>query len=163
VTRLRIFTATTFCLFVFAVAAGTAQAAIKVYESSEAATFLGEVRKAKCKVKRKSSGKVFRAGARTTNGAYTLDIAILDFKGFGKEYNVAYGQISTTVDFEATNSSADFSNAYPFPGGQPPNSAGTVAFHRGGDKVGVGVYALPNADYSQGVVLAGGMKCAYPR
>src|SRR3954447_19088226 len=151
------------CLFVFAVGAGTAQAAIKIYESSEAATFLGQVRKAKFKVKRKSSGKVFHAGARTTNGAYTLDITILDFKGFGKEYNVPFGQISTDVGLEGVNSTADFDNAYPFPGGQPPNSAGTVAFRRGGDKVGVGVYALPNQDYSQGVVLAGAMKCAYPR
>jgi hypothetical protein len=150
-------------LVVFLLGAGPAKAAIKIYESSEAATFLGEVRKAKCTVKGKTgASRRFHAGGRTTNGVYTLDVTILGFKGFGKEYNVAYGQIATTVDLEGTNSSADFDNAFPFPGGQPPNSAGAIAFPPSGKKFGLGVYALPNSDYSQGVVLAGAAKCDYP-
>ncbi|HSD23110.1 MAG TPA: hypothetical protein VLB79_02155 [Solirubrobacterales bacterium] len=143
--------------------AGSARAAIRIYENSEAATYLGEVRKAKCKVKGSGANRRFHAGARTTNGAYTLDVTILGFRGFGKEYNVPYGQISTTVDLEGVGSPVDYSNAYPFPGGQPPGGAGAVAFPPSGKKFGLGVYALPNQDYSQGVALAGGAKCRYPR
>jgi hypothetical protein len=61
---------------------GGAGAAIKIYENSEAATYLGEVRKANCRVKQGATRKRFHAGARTTNGAYALDLTILDFKGF---------------------------------------------------------------------------------
>ena len=150
-------------LVAFLLAAGTANAAIQIYESSEAATLLGEVQKANCKVKGKAGNRRFHAGARTTNGAYTLDVTILDFKGFGKQYNVPYGQIATTVDVEGTSSSADFSNAYPFPGGQPPSGAGAIAFPPSGKRVALGVYALPNLDYSQGVALAGGARCRYPK
>jgi len=139
--------------------AGSANAAIKIYENSEAATYLGEVQKANCKVKGSGANRRFHAGGRTTNGAYTLDVTILGFRGFGREYNVPYGQIGTTVDLEGIGSSADFSNAYPFPGGQPPGGAGAIAFPPSGKRVGLGVYALPNADYSQGVALAGGAKC----
>lgn len=137
-----------------------ASAAIRIYENSEAATFLGEVRKGNCKVKR--NGRLFRASAKTTNGAYTLELFILDFRGFGREYNLEYGTIKTTVSLEGVTNGADFDNAFPFPGGQPPGSAGAIAFPRSGAKVGVGAYALPNQDYSQGVALAGAMKCNYP-
>jgi hypothetical protein len=140
---------------------GTAQAAIKIYESSEAATLLGEVRKGKCKVKRTSNGRIFHGGGKTTNGVFTLNVDIYSFKGFGPDYNVPFGVIDPTVDVESA--SQDFSNNYAFPGGQPPGGAGAIAFTRGGAKLGVGVYALPNSDYSQGVVLAGHMKCIYPK
>ena len=150
-------------LTLLAFGSSAAGAAIKVYENSEAATYLGEIRKVKCKVKGSGTNKRFHAGGRTTNGAYTLGVSILDFRGFSKEYNVPYGQISTTVDLEGAGSSADFSNAYPFPGGQPPSGAGAIAFPPRGKKLGLGVYALPNQDYSQGVALAGGAKCRYPR
>jgi hypothetical protein len=150
-------------MVVIAFSSSIAQAAIKIYENSEAATFLGEVRKANCKVKGSGANRRFHAGARTTNGAFTLDVTILGFRGFGKEYNVPYGQISTTVDLEGVNSSADFSNAFPFPGGQPPGGAGAIAFPPSGKKFGLGVYALPNQDYSQGVAMAGAAKCRYPR
>jgi hypothetical protein len=66
------------------------------------------------------------------------------------------------VDFEGVFNDDDFSNSYPFPG-TPPNSAGTVAFQPDGKRVGVGVYALPNADYSEGVAIAGKMRCRYRR
>lgn len=142
---------------------GVARASIKIYESSEAATLLGEVGKGKCKVKRTSSGRVFHGGGKTTNGAYTLDVDIYSFKGFGPDYNVPYGVIDPTVDVEGVGNALDYSNNYPFPGGQPPGGAGAIAFGKRGARLGLGIYALPNADYSQGVVLAGHMKCLYPR
>jgi len=162
VTRLRFGAAAIASLFLLAMFAATAQSAISIYENSEAATFLGKIRKGKCKVKGTGRNKRFHAGGKTTNGAYTLDITILDFKGFGKDYDIHYGDISTTVDVEGTRSADDFSNAFPFPGGQPPSSAGSIAFARGGDKVGAGAYGLANADYSRGVAVAGKMRCRYP-
>jgi hypothetical protein len=139
-----------------------ASAAIKIYQSSEAATYLGEVRRAKCKVRRLGNGRSFHAGARTTNGAYTLDVSLFNFRGFNRTYNVQYGVLSATVSLEGVSNGADYDNVFPFPGGQPPGSAGSIRFARDGAKLGLGIYALPNQDYSQGVVLAGGMKCDYP-
>jgi hypothetical protein len=141
--------------------AGTAQASIKIYESSEAATLLGEVKKGKCKVKRTNAGRVFHAAARTTNGVYTLNVDIYSFKGFGPDYNVPFGVIDPTVDVESATQ--DFSNNFAFPGGQPPPGAGAIAFAKRGAILGLGIYALPNSDYSQGVVLAEHMKCIYPK
>jgi hypothetical protein len=142
--------------------AGVARASIKIYESSEAATLLGEVRKGKCKTKRTSNGKVFHGGGKATNGAYTLDVDIYDFRGFKREYQVPFGVINPTVNVESTAAGGpDFSNNYPFPG-TPPPSAGAIAFGKRGAILGLGIYALPNPDYSQGVVLAGHMKCIYP-
>jgi hypothetical protein len=147
----------------FLLAAGTAQASVQIYDSGESGALIGEIQKADCKVKGKAGNRLFYARAKTTDGAYKLFVMILDFRGFGEQYNVPYGQIATTVDLEGTSSSADYSNAYPFPGGQPPGGAGAIAFSKGGKRMGLGVYALPNIDYSQGVSLAGGMKCAYPK
>jgi hypothetical protein len=139
-----------------------ARAAIKVSDSSAAATELGKVRKAKCK-KRIGGQDGFRAVGRTTNGAYKLDIEILDFRGFGQTYKVRYGDLTPTVDFAGISSNADYDNAYSFPGGHPPGAAGAIAFARGGAQLRLGIYGLPNQDYSKGVTLAGGMKCSYPR
>ena len=139
--------------------AGTAQASIKVYESSEAATLLGEFTKGKCKVK----GKHFHAGARSTNGVYTLDVDIYGFKGFKAEYQVPFGVINPTVDVEGVSNGQDFTNNYPIPGGHAPPSSGAIAFSKGGARLGIGIYALPNSDYSQGVVVADHMKCIYPK
>ncbi|MGZ5323974.1 MAG: hypothetical protein ACXWZ3_08045 [Solirubrobacterales bacterium] len=142
-------------------APSTAGAAVRIYRSSEDATFLGKVTRAKCKVKRE--GRLFRAVGKTTNGAYKLDVFILGFQGFGPDYNVPFGVLTPSVDVEGVTNGEDFSNAYPFPGGMPPPSAGAIAFGRRGARLGVGVYALPNTDYSQGVVLAGALACQYPR
>jgi hypothetical protein len=149
-------------LALVALGASVARASIKIYENSEAATFLGAVGKVRCKEKGSGGNRRFHASGRTTNGAYDLSVMILGFKGFGKEYNVPYGQISTTVSVEGVGSNNDdFDNAFPFPGGQPPSGAGAVAFPPSGKKLGVGVYALPNSDYSRGVAVAGGAKCKY--
>jgi hypothetical protein len=146
-------------LLLLVLAPAGAPAAIKIYANSPEATYLGQVKKLKCKLKRDK--KVFLADGKTTNGVYDLQVNVFNFTKFGREYNVAYGNISTTVGLEGAGQ--DFSNTYPFPGGQPPNSAGAVALANRGAKVGVGVYALPNADYSQGVAIAGVAKCDYPR
>jgi hypothetical protein len=139
-----------------------AEAAIDAYENSEQAAHFGEIRSGKCRVRRTNSGKTFHATGKTTNRAYKLNIDIYDFRGFDREYNVEYGGASPAVDFEGVFNEDDFSNSYPFPG-TPPNSAGAVAFQPDGRRVGIGVYALPNRDYSEGVAIAGKMRCRYPR
>ena len=150
-------------LLIAAFTSSAARAAINIYESSEAATLLGSVTKGKCKVKRTSSGRrIFHGGGKTTNGAYTLGVDIYDFKGFKREYQVPFGVINPTVDVESTAAGGpDYSNNYPFPG-TPPPSSGAIAFGKRGAILGAGIYALPNPDYSRGVVLAGHMKCIYP-
>jgi hypothetical protein len=149
-------------LLLLAFGAGVARANIFVYENSDQPKLLGEVHKMKCKVKTlKSKKKIFRAGGKTTDGVYGLSIGILDFRGFGEEYNIAYGSQATSVEFEGISNSTDFSNVFPFPG-TPPPSAGTIAFGGKGARVGVGAYGIPTQDYSRGVAIAGGAKCAYP-
>jgi hypothetical protein len=140
-----------------------ARAAIKVYDSSAAMTYLGEVHKGKCRVKQIGNSKTFYAVGKTTNGAYKLQVSTLEFRGFGQTYNVPYGVQTPSVDLEGISSNADYDNVFAFPGGQPPGGAGAFTFARRGAQLRLGIYALPNQDYSQGVSLAGGMKCSYPR
>ncbi|MDX6607422.1 MAG: hypothetical protein QOD14_1962 [Solirubrobacterales bacterium] len=140
-----------------------AMAAVKVYDSSASMTYLGEVTKAKCKLRRIGKHRTFFAVGKTTNGAYKLDLGTLEFRGFGQTYNVPYGVQTPSVDLDGISSSAAYSNAFAFPGGQPPGGAGAFAFARRGAQLRLGIYALPNQDYSQGVSLAGGLKCGYPR
>jgi hypothetical protein len=136
---------------------------ISAYENSEQAAFLGEVTKMKCKLKQKASGKTFHASGKTVNGAYGLSITILRFKGFSKHYPVPFGVLSPNVAFEGVANDRDYDNAFPFPGGSPPpGGAGEIAFSGKGKRVGLGIYSLPNQDYSQGVALAGTAKCVYP-
>jgi hypothetical protein len=147
------------------VAAGTPTGQeISAYENSPSATFLGEVQKMKCKLKQHANGKTFHAGGKTTNGDYGLNITILRFKGFSKHYTVPFGVLSPDVSFEGIANDRSYSNVFPFPGGTPPpGGAGEIAFSGGGKRVGLGIYSLPTRDYSQGVALAGGAKCIYPK
>jgi hypothetical protein len=140
-----------------------AMAAIKIYDSSASMTYLGEVTKAKCKVRQIGKHRTFFAIGKTTNGAYKLDVGTLEFRGFGQTYNVPYGVQTPSVDLDGISSNAEYSNVFAFPGGQPPGGAGAFAFARRGAQLRLGIYALPNQDYSQGVSLAGGLKCGYPR
>jgi|SRR5581483_110038 len=136
-----------------------ARAAIFAYESSASAAFLGEIRKMKCKVKSTAKGKRFHAGGKTVNGAYGLNINILKFKGF-HQYTVPFGVLSPEVSFEGIANDRDYSNVFPFPGGTPPpGGAGVIDFFGHGARVGLGIYGLPNRDYSQGVALSGNAKC----
>jgi len=146
-------------LVLTAFTASVARAAIFAYQNSESATFLGEVRKMKCAVKKKGKKERFLASGKTTNGAYGLDITILKFKGF-KQYPVPFGVLSPDVNFEATGSGPDYSNVFPFPGGTPPpGGAGVIDFFHHGGRVGLGIYSLPSMDYRQGVALSGNAKC----
>jgi hypothetical protein len=146
-------------VIILAFSASVARAAIFAYENSESATFLGQVRKMNCKVKKNANGKRFHAGGKTTNGAYGLDITILKFKGF-KQYTVPFGVLSPDVDFEGTSNGRDYSNVFPFPGGSPPpGGAGVIDFFNKGARVGLGIYSLPTQDYRQGVALSGNAKC----
>src|SRR3954447_13449766 len=150
-------------ILMFALAPSFAGAAIKAYDSSSAMTYLGEVQKAKCKTKRIGNSKTFYAVGKTTDGAYKLEVGTLQFQGFGQTYNVPFGVQTPSVDFTSISSGVEYSNVYAFPGGQPPGGAGAFTFGHRGAKLRLGIYALPNPDYSQGVSLAGGMKCSYPR
>ena len=141
-----------------------AGASINVYQSSEDAQHLGEVKSAKCKLRRRPNGdRTFTATGRTTNGAYDLSVLFLDFRGFGREYEIHYGGVpNPAVDFEGRTNGEDYSSAYPFPG-TPPGAAGGIKFANDGKQISIGTYALPNADYSQGVAIVGAMRCRYPR
>jgi hypothetical protein len=145
-------------LALFVLAPASASGAIKIYQNSEAATYLGQVKKTKCKLT--NNGKHFYAEGRTTNGVYKFEVDIYDFTNFGRTYNIPFGVINPTVNLEGAGQ--DYSNNYAFPGGNPPPSAGAIKFRKKGAKMGVGVYALPNSDYSQGVALAGAANCDYP-
>jgi hypothetical protein len=146
--------------FALAAAPGSAGAAISIYESSEAATLKGTVSKLDCRLARK--GKSFFAEGKTTNGRYKLVVDIHFFDGFGTEYPVPFGVINPTVNVEGIGTPEDYANNYPFPGGMPPPASGAIAFSKKGKRLGIGIYALPNTDYSAGVVLAGGAPCDYP-
>lgn len=141
--------------------ARTADAVIKAYESNEEATYLGEIRRGNCRLTRRPNGdRTFSAGAKTTNRAWDFGVFFSDFRGYGRTYDIRYGGSNPTVDFEEFPSGRDFSNNWPFPGGRPPDSSGQIQFTRGGRKLGIATYPpLPNRDYSQGVILAGTMKC----
>jgi len=140
--------------------AGGADPTLQIFESEEVG-LLGEIKTAKCKVKRLSNGiRTFHAAGKTTNRAYKLDVDIRDFRGFDREYEIHYGDLRTVVGLEGAG--ADYSSVYPFPG-TPPGSAGAIALNRRGSKMGLGMYALPNSDYSEGVALAGGTRCKYRR
>ena len=136
-----------------------ASATIHIYEASPEASELGVIEKGKCSVKKTGGSTVFHAGAKTTNGVYTLGVDILAFSGYGAAHNVEFGSANPTVNVESVNGD-DFSNNYPFPGGMPPRSAGKIEFTPNGSRLGIAMYGLPSADYKEGVVIAGAMKCA---
>lgn len=133
----------------------SAGAAIKIYGPGEDAALAGSVTSLDCKLKKSH----FSADGRTTNGSYKLAVDIYGFDGFGEIYQVPFGVINPTVDVEGVG--GDFTNNYPFPG-IPPGSSGAIAFGKKGKRMGIGIYTLPNSDYSAGLALAGGAPCDYP-
>lgn len=144
-----------------ALTCAAAVATVKVYDSETAAS-LGEVRKAKCKLKRDADGRFFVAGSESTNGDFTLNVNVLDWQGFKQDYTFYLG--AQDPSFFLTASYGVFSNVYPIPG-TPPGAvgAGAVSFRRDGKKLGIGAYLAPNEDFTRGVKFAGSLKCVYPR
>lgn len=143
-------------------ASAAAQATVKVYESSESAALLGKVRTAKCKLKRDRDGRFFIASGTSTNDDFILNLNILDWHGFKREYKFYLG--AADPNFFLSAPYGLFSNTYEIPGtpsGTLP--AGGVEFRRGGKVVRLGVYLAPSSDLESGVVFAGGIKCRYPR
>jgi hypothetical protein len=136
---------------------------VGLYETSEEATLIGKVTRANCRTRRFGSGRSFLAKGKTTNGNYKLEVFFSSFGGFGDEYNVSYTSLNPTVDVEGIFDGNDYSTAYPIPGGEPPESAGRVLFNESGRRMGVGIFALPNQDWTEGLAVAGSLRCRYPR
>jgi hypothetical protein len=141
---------------------GGAHATVNVYDDSESATLLGQVRKAKCKLKRDQDGKYFVSRGESTNGDFDLTVNIRDWQGFKQEYTFYLGV--QDPNFFVSASYGVFSNVYEIPG-TPPGAvgAGGAEFRKGGKVLRLGVYLGPSSDLSRGVKFAGGIKCKYPR
>ena len=122
----------------------------------------GQVRKAKCKLKRDQDGKYFVSRGESTNGDFDLTVNILDWQGFKQDYTFYLGV--QDPNFFVTASYGVFSNVYEIPG-TPPGAvgAGGAVFRKGGEMLRLGVYLAPSSDLSRGVAFAGGMECKYPR
>lgn len=141
------------------VLAGPAAAKVGVYdEDSELARF----EKAKCAVKGKKGKRFFVAFADGTGG-WELDVYIYEsfWGGVKDDYSLHYGVDEVGFDLFAPDGTV-FSNRFPFPG-TPPGAGGAIRFSKDGRRLGIGFYAAPNRDYSDGVALAGGLKCRYKR
>lgn len=148
-----------------------ARAEIQLFESSEAATKLGTVRKGKCKVRTANGRKYFGALAESTNGRFDL-VVVIDppiWRGYRKVYPLFYGDANVWVGLTDHHTDTRYSTSFPIPG-TPPGvvGAGRVKFFGGGRKgrrkLGVGAYSVPGErDLMEGIAVAGRMKCKKPR
>jgi hypothetical protein len=148
---------------VFAIAPAGASAAVDIYESSEAATHLGAIEKAKCAVKGKKGSKRFRASGKSPNG-WELDVYILEgfWRGVKDDYTLFYGD--SEVGFVLAAPDFTLYSNFPIPA-TPPGivPGGAIDFGRNGKKLGIGFSAAPSSDFTKGVAFAGGLKCEYKR
>jgi hypothetical protein len=137
-------------------AAASADAAIKIYETSQEARQLGKIKAGKCRVRGRGENRHFRASAKSTNGDYELEVTILQWRGYRQDYSLRYGTNNPGVFYLAgprgpfSNIFADYASGI---------SAGGIAFARGGSKMSVGFLPSPNRSGRKGVVLAGAMNC----
>ena len=147
-----------------AIAPAAASAAVDIYESSEAATHLATIEKAKCAVKGKKGDKYFLASGESPNG-WDLDVFIYEsfWGGVKDDYTLFYGVREVGFDLYAPDGTL-YSNQFPIPG-TPPGivGGGAIKFGKKGKKMGIGFSAAPNREFTQGVVFAGGLKCKYKR
>jgi hypothetical protein len=150
--------------FAIALTPATASAAVDVYESSEAATHLATIEKAKCAVKGRRGNKHFVAFSESPNG-WELDVYITrDFwGGVGDDYSLYYGVKEVGFDLYAPDGTL-YSNQFAIPG-TPPGivSVGAIDFSRQGKRLGIGFSAAPDRTFTKGVAFAGVMKCKYKR
>jgi hypothetical protein len=120
---------------------------------------------AKCtKGKPKKAGVSFYADSTSTNGEYELLAAIvLGFTGFHK-YDLTlstdanpYLRLNKVGDYSGGYSN-EFVPPYPVPG------FGQINFSSTGKRMGIGFGpAMWSRDFSDAVVLAGGLECRYPK
>jgi hypothetical protein len=136
-----------------------ASASVKVYD--KAGQVLATIEKAKC---RQSTNGSFKATSLPGNAPYVLEATIGKpmWEGFRHHYPVFYGDTRISVDLFGPGSSL-YSN-FPLPG-TPPSTVvgGAINFDNGGKQVGVGLDPALAEDLSTGLIIAGVMKCKYPR
>ncbi len=137
-------------------AAAPADGAIKIYESSEAASLLGKIKSGSCRVRGQGGDRYFRASAKSTDRSYDLEVTILQWRGYREEYTLRYGTNKPGV-FYLDGPGGPFSNI--FADTAPGVSAGGLGFARQGRKMSVGFLPAPNDSNRRGVVLAGTMNC----
>jgi len=147
-----------------AVTPSASSAAVDIYESSEAATHLGKIKKAKCAVKGRGQNKEFRASGESSNG-WELDVYIYEgfWGGVGDKYTLFFGVREVGFDLYAPDATL-YSNQFAIPG-TPPGivGGGAIDFSRQGKRMGIGFSAAPDRTFTRGVVFAGGLKCKYKR
>jgi hypothetical protein len=137
-----------------AAAADSGPGVLVIGENEETTTF----KSAKCR-----KGKhFFHAEAFSTDGKFELDAFIREFNGF-HEYDVALGSMNPAILFQgrpagSTLYSNQFAPSFPVPG------AGLIKFTPDGKRIGIGFGpAMWSEDASSAVVVAGALKCKYPK
>ena len=134
-----------------------ASAAIKIYETSEDAFFLGKIRRGECVVRGEGNDRRFKAKGRTVEGGYRLKVIIDQWRGYNREYDFRYGT-SNPGKYHIYGVDGPFSNLFAPPGTRGLLS-GSLGFARNGKRMGVGFLPTGNQQGDEGVVLAGFMRC----
>jgi hypothetical protein len=143
-------------LVALALAAASADAAIEIYDTNPEARQVGKIKDGRCRVRGRGENRHFRASATSTNDRYRLEVTILDWRGYRREYSLRYGTNQPGV-FYLDGPRGPFSNI--FADYAPGVSAGGIAFARRGSRMSVGLLPAPNRSGRSGVVLAGLMRC----
>lgn len=129
-------------------------AGVEVYDDSgdgENLVLVATFKEAEC-----TAGKTFTAIAE--DSGYRLEVGVQDFQGFGKEYEVSYGDPDPEILLEG-------------PGGPYGNTqsnapglvwAGGLSFSADGSDVGVGLVPAINAELTDARNIVGHLLCNYP-
>ena len=150
-----LFAAATLAALVMLTAARPAEGAVKIYETSEEARLLGKIKAGNCRVRRDGNSKYFRASARSTNRDFRLELTILKWDGYGKQYDFKYGTNKPGV-FYLGGPGGPYSNI--FLSEAAGIDSGGVGFS-GRSRMSMGMLPTPNESGKRGVVLAGAMRC----
>jgi hypothetical protein len=138
-----------------------ASATITIRDADTAAV-LEEFQTAKCKLRSKPFG--FVAFSLPANDPYRASVFIYKdaWKGFGRTYNLLYGDTLTSVDVYGPTEL--YGNEFG-PPGTPPGTlaAGGLKFPQNGKRFSVGAYGLGNEAFTSGVSVTGSAKCKYKR
>jgi hypothetical protein len=144
-------------------ASAMAGTAAKVTVIGQDNQILGVFKTAKCKTRTpKGVGTSFLSRSVSTNGRYELEAKIFQpvFHGFGKYDLTLDPDARAVLYFQAIGGGPIFSNEF-----VPPYSVpgfGQINFSKSGKHVGLGFGpAMWSQDFSDAVVLAGGLECRY--
>lgn len=144
-------------------APASASATLEIRNSDETNALLATVDTMKCKVDKRAK-RPFKASGTANGGGYAvgLEIQKSDWKGFGHEYTLYYGD--SGVFAAVASPTVQYSNEVEIPG-TPPGvvPAGAIKLSANGKRVAVGAYGLSDPSFSSGVSLTGGAKCKYPK